>query len=328
MSSTLIHKTWWGQEFVQALEAYIDPGRLQRGKAYRTDKRVLAFDINKSEVKATIRGNVNPYFGVTKEPRYKVVLKFDQIKPLQWQGIIKTISGNALWLSKLMLNEIPSNIEQAFTPESLLPSSYKSVTASCNCPDDSNPCKHIAGVYYRIAAMLDVDPMLLFQLRGLAPEKLHQELKKTELGQAFSEHLTLPASVEMQYQQHLYTTTHVKQDKTTLTQKKSPRTVHQEAKLSQFWSMPVPVENTNTVASIAAIENQGINQQAVEAAQAGQNNLWPLAPQPSDNTMEISAALIKKQGDYPEFWSNSHSFITAMELFYSHTRKKNNKDLL
>ena len=160
MSATLIQKTWWGNEFVQALEAYIDPGRLQRGKAYRTDNRVLAFEINKNEVKATIRGNVNPYFGVTKEPRYKVVLKFDQIKPLQWQGIIKTISGNALWLSKLMLNEIPGNIEQAFTSDSLLPSSYEDVQASCSCPDYSNPCKHIAGVYYRIAGMLDLNPML------------------------------------------------------------------------------------------------------------------------------------------------------------------------
>ena len=89
MSAKLIHKTWWGKEFVQALEAYIEPGRLQRGKAYRTDKRVLDLDISKSEIKATIRGNVNPYFGVTKEPKYKVVLKFDQIKPLQWQTIIK-----------------------------------------------------------------------------------------------------------------------------------------------------------------------------------------------------------------------------------------------
>jgi uncharacterized Zn finger protein len=174
MATKLTHKTWWGEEFVKALEAYIDPGRLQRGKAYRTDNRVLDFAINGSDIKATIRGNVNPYFGVTTEPKYKVALKFDQIKPLQWQTIIKKISGNALWLSKLMLNEIPSNIEDAFDSDDLLPSSYDSVKASCSCPDYSDPCKHIAGVYYRIANMLDSNPMLLFQLCGLAHEKLHE----------------------------------------------------------------------------------------------------------------------------------------------------------
>ena len=332
MSSKLIHKTWWGEEFVQALEAYIEPGRLQRGKAYRTDNRVLDFDINKGEIKATIRGNVNPYFGITKEPRYKVVLKFDQIKPLQWQGIIKKISGNALWLSKLMLNEIPASIEEAFANDSLLPSSYDNVKASCSCPDYSDPCKHIAGVYYRIASILDVNPMLLFQLRGLAPEKLHQELKKTELGQAFSEHLTLPESVEMQYQSHMYTPTHIKRDKTTLTQKKSPSIAHQGAKLNQFWSMPVKVESVAGIESAAGgehLDNEAITNKIIgKDGEVESHNGWPVNHQVNDNIVEISAALIKKQGDYPEFWRNNNSFISAMESFYSYTRKKNNKDLL
>jgi uncharacterized Zn finger protein len=325
MSSTFIHKTWWGQEFVQALAAYIDPGRLQRGKAYRTDNRVLNFDINNSEIKATIRGNINPYFGVTKEPRYKVVLNFDQIQPLQWQAIIKKISGNALWLSKLMLNEIPSGIEEAFDNDSLLPSSYDNVKASCSCPDYSNPCKHIAGVYYRIASLLDLNPMLLFQLRGLSPEKLHQELKKTELGQAFSEHLTLPESVKMQYQQQMYTATHAKCDKTLLTHKKSQAKVHQAAKLNQFWSMPVNFASIESTTESEPVNNEESNDAIAEIRP---DNDWPVNHQSSDNIIEISAALIKKQGDYPEFWNNNNSFISAMELFYSHTRKKNNKDLL
>ena len=325
MATKLMHKTWWGEEFVQALEAYIDPGRLQRGKAYRTDNRVLDFNINDSEIKATIRGNLNPYFAVTTEPRYKVVLKFKQIKSAQWQKIIKNISGNALCLSKLMLNEIPSNIEDTFDGERLLPSSYHDVEASCSCPDYSNPCKHIAGVYYRIANILDSNPMLLFQLRGLAPAKLHAELKKTELGQAFSEHLSLPESVEMAYQQHRYTATHVRRDKGALTQKNAQPIAYQAAKLSQFWSMPLNVTNIDEEgANVEEVEEV----EEVEGAVATPDNVWPAAHPAKDNIIEISAALIKKQGDYPEFWTNNHSFIRAMELFYSHTRKKNNKDLL
>ena len=171
--------------------------------------------------------------------------------------------------------------------------------------------------------------MLLFQLRGLAAEKLHQELKKTELGKAFSEHLTLLENVEMQYQQHMYTPTHAKRDTTTLLQQKSPSIAHQAAKLKQFWSMPMNFESSESAVDSAA-DSEHVNNESIAnvGAEIKPNNGWPAPHQGSDNIIEISAALIKKQGDYPEFWRNNNSFISAMELFYSHTRKKNNKDLL
>ena len=53
------HKTWWGEEFVRSLEGFIDSGRLQRGRAYRSDHRILAFSITDNVVTAKIRGNVN-----------------------------------------------------------------------------------------------------------------------------------------------------------------------------------------------------------------------------------------------------------------------------
>ena len=190
------HKTWWGESFVLALEGFIDPGRLSRGRSYRTDNRILKFEQNDNHVKATIRGNINPYFGVTKEPRYKVDIKFNTISKAQWQAAIKQIGNNASWLSKLMLNEIPGDIDDAFSSSYLLPKSYDDVEASCSCPDWDNPCKHIAGVYYRIANILDSDPMCLFSLRGISPAQLIVELKKTELGKAFSEFLS-SSSVEI-----------------------------------------------------------------------------------------------------------------------------------
>lgn len=308
MAGKIRHKTWWGEEFVSALESYIDSGRLQRGKAYRTDNRVLNFNIDGNEINATLRGNINAYFGVTKEPRYKVVLKFKKITPKQWQDIIKNISTNAHWLSKLMLNDIPDNIEEAFVEGSLLPFSYKDVETSCSCPDYSEPCKHIAGIYYRMAEMLDKNPMLLFQLRGLMPEKLHKELKKSELGKAFSEHLALPETVAMEYQQHKYTPTYIKQDK------KSTITNAQ-----QFWSMPAVAHLTD--------DQKNNDDNALQEENKTETKGWPSQLKSNDDINEISAALIKKQGDFPAFWEKNNSFIDAMKLFYAHTRKRNNKDL-
>ena len=54
----------------------------------------------------------------------------------------------------------------------------------CSCPDYADPCKHFAGVYYRLAGRLDGDPFLLFELRGLSRERLHRALSATPLGKA------------------------------------------------------------------------------------------------------------------------------------------------
>lgn len=66
----------------------------------------------------------------------------------------------------------------------LLPEQGDDLITNCTCPDWSNPCKHIAGTYYKVASMLDRDPFLLFQLRGMDKAHLHQALAKSPLGKA------------------------------------------------------------------------------------------------------------------------------------------------
>ncbi|MDF1757834.1 MAG: SWIM zinc finger family protein [Legionellaceae bacterium] len=234
------HKTWWGESFVLALEGFIDPGRLTRGRAYRTDNRILEFHQNDNHVQATIRGNINPYFGVDEEPRYQVDIKFNAISKIQWQDAIQQISNNASWLSKLMLNEIPDNIDDAFSStDYLLPKSYDDVDASCSCPDWDNPCKHIAGVYYRIANILDSDPMLLFSLRGISSDQLILELKQTELGSAFSEFLSSPEETHVVLEDRYYPKITDLQQKTLTSQ-------------TSFWEMGT----TNEVDTEPAYENK------------------------------------------------------------------------
>lgn len=280
-----IQKTWWGSAFIDSLENFIDSGRLQRGRAYRTDSRVLKFNIIDNHIEATIRGNINPYFGVTTEPRYKVSLTFSPISDIQWKSIINTLCNNPGWLSKLMLNEMPSNIEDAFGNTHFLPKTYHDIKARCDCPDDANPCKHIAGVYFRIANILDSNPMLLFQFRGLTPTALHNALKKTELGQVFSEHISDIDQVEVNYLSYKYTPF-----KTKISSTKSAGV--QQINSDRYWGMTD----------------------------------WEL-PTIDQDTIDIQASLIKKQGDYPEFWIRSNSFISAMEDIYSTIKKKNKHSL-
>ncbi len=198
-------RSWWGKKFIEALEAFTDSGRLSRGRSYASGGKVKSFEIKNGVVTAKVRGSVNPYFGVYKEPLYTTKIEFQPISAANWGEAIALISSKASLISRLLLNEIPDNIEDTFAQLNLhlLPHSRKDFNSNCSCPDDSNPCKHIAGVHYLVAAELDRDPFLLFELRGLSREDLLRELEKSPLGQALSAELQAqkrpPAPVSSYY---------------------------------------------------------------------------------------------------------------------------------
>lgn len=276
---TKISKTWWGQKFIEALEDFTELGRLQRGRAYSSDKRILKFDIKNNIITATVRGNKNPYFGVYEEPKYKIKIELTKISADDWSKITKKLTKNTAWLSKLLLNEMPDNIEEAFYGMKIkpLPKAKKEFKVKCSCPDYASPCKHIAGVYYRVATMLDKDPFLLFQLRGLTHKDLQKQLSSSPLGKAF---ITQLSDInEVSVSKHRYT----QPSKT-----KYPK----EISIREFWGANTEIK-TNT----------------------------------SANVHNIPALLIKKQGDYPQFWQRENSFLQAMEDIYTHVVKKNSTSL-
>lgn len=192
-------KTWWGRRFLAALEQCTEPGRLQRGRRYATLERLLTFEVENELVRATVLGNVNPYFGVHTAPRYEVSIALAPIPATHWRATLKRLTGHTGWLSRLAMDEMPDDIEAAFkeTGHALLPRHAKDLATQCSCPDHANPCKHVAGVYYRLARTLDRDPLLLFQLRGLPRDRLHTALAKTPLGQGLLEQRELEQCMEL-----------------------------------------------------------------------------------------------------------------------------------
>ncbi len=184
-------RTWWGDCFIQALEEFTDDSRLQRGRSYARGGKVLNFEIDKNHITAQVKGSINPYFGVYKEPTYNISIEIKPIGKTSWNEAITKLSSKASVVSRLLLNEVPENIEDNFAHLglNLLPHSSKDFTTRCSCPDYANPCKHIAGVYYLVASQLDKNPFLLFELRGLSKAELQTKLANSPLGKALSESL-------------------------------------------------------------------------------------------------------------------------------------------
>ncbi|HZU02454.1 MAG TPA: SWIM zinc finger family protein [Ktedonobacteraceae bacterium] len=178
-------RTWWGQRFIAALEEFTDAGRLGRGRSYAHNGRILEYTIADGKVAAKVRGSINPYFGVYKEPTYKTAITIKAISATDWTKVIRQIASRADLVTKLLMNEMPDTIDDAFAELGLhlLPHSERDFVTTCSCPDYANPCKHIAGVYYLLASALDKDPFVMFELRGLSRDDLRAELMRSPLGQ-------------------------------------------------------------------------------------------------------------------------------------------------
>lgn len=107
-------------------------------------------------------------------------IEVDTLTGKQWDKVVEALSGQALFTAKLLAGEMPTDIEEMFakTKVSLFPQHQEDLMTDCSCPDWSNPCKHVAAVYYLLGEEFDRDPFLLFRLRGLGRDELLQRLSR------------------------------------------------------------------------------------------------------------------------------------------------------
>jgi uncharacterized Zn finger protein len=185
-------QSWWAKRWISVWESFDVGARLGRGRSYARNGQVLAIDVAKGKVTAKVQGSQS-------QP-YKVAIAVQGLSAKQWDQLVKTLSAQALFVAKLLAGEMPQDIEQVFTDAklSLFPEESGDLTTECSCPDWSNPCKHIAAVYYLLGEEFDRDPFLLFQLRGLSREELLKRLSRSAPASAPPSESAAPEAVEDQ----------------------------------------------------------------------------------------------------------------------------------
>jgi uncharacterized Zn finger protein len=169
-------ESWWAKRWIAVLEGFDIGRRLGRGRSYARKGQVLGIEIEKGKVHAKVQGS--------RPQPYDVMVKVTGIPPEDWRRLVRALSRQAIFAAKLLAGEMPQDIEEVFRTEklSLFPEALLDLTTKCSCPDWSNPCKHIAAVYYLLGEEFDRDPVLLFTLRGLERAELLEQL--TDAGAA------------------------------------------------------------------------------------------------------------------------------------------------
>jgi uncharacterized Zn finger protein len=159
-------QSWWAKRWISVLESFNIGARLQRGRSYARSGQVASIDISEGLVTAKVQGS--------RKTPYSVIIKIKTLSKPEWEKIAAFLNGQAFFIAKLLAGQMPENIEDVFKEAklSLFPDKLKDIDTDCSCPDWSNPCKHIAAVYYLLGEEFDRDPFLIFRLRGLDRDKL------------------------------------------------------------------------------------------------------------------------------------------------------------
>lgn len=158
-------ESWWARRWLAVLESFDIGSRLQRGRSYARKGQVLSIDVKKGMVEAEVQGS-------RAEP-YQVTIEVRPLLDSEWKLMAEQLASEAIFAAKLLAGEMPRDIERAFTGAglSLFPEKVTEISTDCSCPDWSNPCKHVAAVYYLLGEAFDRDPFLIFRMRGMEREE-------------------------------------------------------------------------------------------------------------------------------------------------------------
>lgn len=159
-------RSWWARRWIAVLEGFRIGNRLSRGRSYARRGQVVSIDVGLGKVTARVQGS--------RRKPYEVSIGIAPLSASAWKRLAAIFSRRAVFAAKLLAGEMPETIEEAFREAglSLFPARLRDVKTECSCPDWSNPCKHVAAVYYLLGEEFDRDPFLIFKLRGIEPKAL------------------------------------------------------------------------------------------------------------------------------------------------------------
>ncbi len=164
LEGSTIARTFWGKAWCRNLESYSDfENRLPRGRSYVRSGSVLDLQIAAGRVEALVRGS----------DLYEVVITVKPVEPARYRAVVAACAGKVDSVIELLQGKLSGAVMEVITrkEEGLFPAP-RQLGMSCTCPDYASMCKHVAAVLYGIGARFDVDPKLVFLLRGADPGEL------------------------------------------------------------------------------------------------------------------------------------------------------------
>lgn len=181
-------KTWWGQQWLNALTNIDYSNRLPRGSAYARKGAVTHLSVTENQIHAMVKGS--------RPKPYNVTIIVPPFFAPDIKKLIKAIASRPVIIAKLLNRELDPEVLTIAEGLGLkvFPQQWTDFKMQCSCPDWAVPCKHLAAVVYKMSAEIDNNPFLVFQLHGV---DLPAALKKENIHIQETSQTTIPVLQEI-----------------------------------------------------------------------------------------------------------------------------------
>ncbi len=182
-------KTWWGQQWLNALSNIDYSNRLPRGASYARTGKITTLEIDGNHIYAKVRGS--------RPTPYKVEITLPPFGEPKMSNFLDELSKWPLIISKLLNRELAPELLYIAEEKGLkvFPDQWSDFEMHCSCPDWAVPCKHLAAVIYKTCSEIDNNPFLAFELHNL---DLIQELSKRGISME-TESAAIPMITELYF---------------------------------------------------------------------------------------------------------------------------------
>ncbi|HRO09070.1 MAG TPA: SNF2-related protein [Saprospiraceae bacterium] len=164
--------TWWGENWLQALNNIDYSNRLPRGATYARKGAVNQIKIQENRISAKVAGS--------RPTPYKVDIILPPFFEPELGNFMEAVVSKPFIISKLLNRDLDPTLLEMAKSEGLkvFPEQWTDFKMQCSCPDWAVPCKHLASVIYKLSEEIDNNPFLVFELHLL---DLIKELEKRGL---------------------------------------------------------------------------------------------------------------------------------------------------
>jgi uncharacterized Zn finger protein len=163
-----------GGALVRIVDRDLDPEEREEGLRYARLGQIVTLEIDAGGPRATVQGEA---------PRpVETRLAIDVFTAAQWDQIVALMAGEAVYLVKLMANELPEPTDDLLATQGLglLPTGSGGLEAECTCPT-AGVCRHAVAVAAVVAERLMTEPLLALAMRGMPADRLLERLRQARL---------------------------------------------------------------------------------------------------------------------------------------------------
>ncbi|GCD90097.1 hypothetical protein [Nocardioides sp. LS1] len=156
---------WWGKAWVRAVEeaAYAEDD-LARARALSRSGRISAITTRPGEFVAAVEGD---------HGLWTVAGTVPVLDGAAAEALVETVAAESGRVAALLGGDLPHDLVEHAEESGveLLPYGGE-LGSSCPCEAWVDPCVHALAVLYQLAWLVDADPFVLLQLRGLPRDEL------------------------------------------------------------------------------------------------------------------------------------------------------------